>query len=82
MKVVVLSDADISDWIAAALVTRGHEVTFVTGGVHEAALDALDFYDGCLLLGEAPEFAAIASLLGRQGKPIWTEWPDIPLARA
>jgi hypothetical protein len=62
MKVVILSYADVSGSLAATLMERGHEVAFFGGGaVHGALLEALDGYDGCLLLGEAPEFAAFAA---------------------
>lgn len=79
MRIVILSHADVSGMIAVTLMGRGHEVAFFGGGaVHAAALDALDGYDGCLLLGDAPEFAAFATAFRDRGKVIWREWLDIP----
>ena len=78
MKVVILSDADVSGPIAATLMGRGHEVAFFDGAVHGAALDMLGGYDGCLLLGPAPEFAAFARAFGARGKAVWREWTGIP----
>lgn len=86
MKVVILSHAEVGGAIAATLLARGHEVAFVAGAVHGALLDALDGYDGCLLLGDAPEFSAIAAAFRTWRKAIWPanaehlpEWTDIPL---
>lgn len=83
MRVVLLSHAAASAATAAALVARGHEVTFFgAGAVHGAALDALGGHDGCLLLGQAPEFAALAAAFRARGKAVWRAWTDIPPAAA
>lgn len=82
MKVVILSHADVGNRIAATLISRGHEVAFVGGAVHDALLAWLEGFDGCVLLSDEPEFAAIAAAFRTRGKAIWTEWPDIPPAAA
>lgn len=86
VKVIILSYADVSGAIAATLIGRGHEVMFLAGGgaaaaEHGALLGAVDGYDGCLLLGEAPEFAAFAGAFRDRGKMIWRDWTDIPPTR-
>jgi hypothetical protein len=79
MRVLLLSHADASSMVAAALLARGHDVTlFGAGAVHGALLDALDGHDGCLLLGQAPEFATLAATVRDRGKAVWRAWTDVP----
>jgi hypothetical protein len=83
MKIVLLSHADASAAVAAALLARGHEVTlFGAGAVHGALLEALDGHDGCLLLGQAPEFAALAAGFRARRKAVWRAWTDVPSVAA
>lgn len=76
----VLSYADVSGWIAATLIGRGHEIAFIGAAVHDALLEALADYDGCLLLGEEPEFKALAAAFSYRGKAVWHDWTAIPPA--
>jgi hypothetical protein len=79
MKIVILSYADVANWIGASLMDRGHEITWFGGGaVHKALLDSFKDHEGCLLLGEEPELTEIAQHLRDQGKMVWREWTDIP----
>ena len=79
MRIVLLSHAAARGASAATLVARGHEVAFFdAGAVHGALLDELDGYDGCLLLGRAPEFTALAAAFRDRRKAIWRAWTDIP----
>jgi len=78
MKIVILSYADVSSTIGATLLDRGHEIAWVGGAVHEAGLDSVKDYDGCLLLGEEPELGEFARRFRDRGKMVWREWTDIP----
>jgi hypothetical protein len=82
LKIVILSYAPVSNTIGAALLDRGHEVTWFGGGaVHKPLLDSLKDHDGCLLLGEEPELVDFARQFRERGKMIWREWTDIPPAK-
>jgi hypothetical protein len=79
MKIIILSYADVANTIGAALLDRGHQITWFGGGaVHEALLKSLSDHDGCLLLGDEPELGDFERRFRDRGKMVWREWTDIP----
>lgn len=77
MKIIILSNAEVGSNYGVALIERGHEVCWAGGNV-EAMLKSLVDWDGCLLLGDEPEFLEFAEHFETIGKKVWRSLPEIP----
>ena len=79
MKILIVSSADVSNYIGASLIDRGHEVTWITGDVRVGYLDSVMNHDGCLLLRDDNSiYEELAQKFKDCGKKVWREWTDIP----
>jgi hypothetical protein len=82
MKIAILSAADVSDWYAATLMERGHEISVGPFGYVPSAVAGMieDGIDGVLILTDNDEnLNEIAARFTRAtGRPIWRDLTEIP----